>query len=334
MTWDFKDDLYQVQDNLGSIPFENKRVLVTGGAGFLGTWICTFLIGQDADVICLDNLSSGLKSNIVHLEKNSRFSFIQHDISEPISFQEKIDYVLHLASRASPLEFGKFSIEIIRANTLGTINALEVARLQGGKFLFASTSEAYGKSEIFPTPETYNGNVSTTGIRGGYTESKRAGEAICMAYLREHGTDIRIARIFNAYGPLMRGDGFYGRVIPRFISQAVNEDPITIFGEGLQMRSFCYVTDQIEGLLKLLTLDSMTGEVVNIGHNKEITILALANLIKKLAGSDSSLKFEALPEDDPPRRLPDISKAGRLLGWIPKVELEEGLVHMLPSFKD
>lgn len=323
------EDIQTINHHLGDLNFAGSRILVTGGAGFLGTWLCSVLVNQDADVICLDNLSSGLRDNIAHLERNPRFSFIQHDISEPIRFREKFDYVLHLASRASPLEFDKFPLEIIRANTLGTLQALEIASDHGAKFLFTSTSEAYGKADIFPTPESYNGNVSTTGIRGCYDESKRAGEAICMAYLREKGTDVRIARIFNTYGPLMRTDGVYGRVIPRFLSQSLKGDPITIFGEGYQTRSFCYVTDQVEGLLKLLKSNSAHGEVVNIGNDKEITILSLASLIKDITGSHSSMIFESLKEDDPIRRLPDITKARNLLGWVPKVQLDDGLRKVL-----
>jgi len=325
LTYDFSEDLQTISHHLGDLTFEDSRVLVTGGAGFLGTWLCSVLVGQGAEIICLDNLSSGLMKNIAHLEKNPRFSFIKHDISEPVHFRKKFDYVLHLASRASPLEFDQFPIEIIRANTLGTINALEIATAHGAKFLFTSTSETYGKAEVFPTPETYNGNVNTTGIRGCYDESKRVGEAICMAYLREHGTDIRIARIFNTYGPFMRADGVYGRVIPRFIAQALTGKPITIFGDGSQTRSFCYVTDLVEGLLKLLVSDSAKGEVVNMGSNTEITILSLSNLIREITGSESELQFEPLPEDDPLRRWPDISKARRLLGWRPKVDIESGI---------
>jgi UDP-glucuronate decarboxylase len=325
------EDIGTIQKNLPGISLDHSRVLVTGGAGFLGTWVCTCLIALGAEVVCLDNLSSGLRSNIAHLEKDPGFSFIRHDIAEPVHMGKKIDYVLHLASRASPLEFDQFPIEIIRANTLGTINALEVATTHGAKVLFTSTSEVYGRTAVFPTPETDNGNVNSIGLRGCYDESKRSGEAICMAYLREHGTDIRIARLFNTYGPFMRADGIYGRSIPRFVSQALAGEPITIFGDGSQTRSFCYVTDQIEGLLKLLVSDSAKGEVVNIGNDRETTILSLANLIREITRSDSELSFEPLPEDDPLRRVPDISKMNRILGWKPRVVLDAGIRKMIYS---
>lgn len=329
VTLDLSEGLEGIRRNLGNPDYHGSRFLVTGGAGFLGTWLCSFLVNQGADVLCLDNLSSGLRENVSRLEKNPRFSFILHDISEPIHFRQNIDYVFHLASRASPLEFDKFPLEIIRANTLGTMHALDIATEHGARLLFTSTSEVYGNAGIFPTPETYHGNVHTLGIRGCYDESKRMGEALCLAYLREKGTDVRIARIFNTYGPLMRADGVYGRVIPRFISQALNGEPMTIFGDGSQTRSFCYVTDQVEGLLRLLYSDSAKGEAVNIGNDKELAILSLAELIRSATGSSSGFNFEPLPEDDPVRRWPDISKATRLLQWRPKVNIETGIASMI-----
>ena len=329
MTWNLSGDLDTLQHHLKDVDCHHSRFLVTGGAGFLGTWLCSLLISQGAEVLCVDNLSSGLRHNISSLEKNPRFSFILHDIAEPIQFRQKIDYVLHLASRASPLEFDQFPLEIIRANTLGTMHALDIATAHGARFLYTSTSEVYGNADVFPTPESYHGNVNTLGIRGCYDASKRMGEAISLAYLREKGTDIRIARIFNTYGPLMRADGVYGRVIPRLISQALNGTPMTIFGDGSQTRSFCYVTDQVAGLLKLLYSDAAKGEVVNIGNDTDLTILCLADLIRSAAGSDSELTFEPLPEDDPVRRWPDISKATRLLGWRPKVDIETGIASMI-----
>ena len=211
-------DVKEIIRNLGEISFEDKVILITGGAGFLGSWLCDVLVEQGARVICVDNLSSGLESNISHLLNEENFKFMRHDISEPLKLDEKrVDIIMHLASRASPLEFDKYPIEIIRANTLGTMNMLELARKYGARFLFTSTSEVYGDAEIIPTPETYNGNVNPVGIRGCYDESKRCGEALCMAYLRQYDLDVRIARIFNTYGPRMRADGVYGRVVPRFI---------------------------------------------------------------------------------------------------------------------
>ncbi len=301
----------------------------------MGSWICDVLVEQGAKVICADNLSSGLNSNIRHLLDRMNFKFIRCDISEPIELDEKrVDLIMHLASRASPLEFDKFPIEIIRANTLGTMNMLELARKYNARFLFTSTSEVYGDAKVIPTPETYNGNVNPVGIRGCYDESKRCGEALCMAYLRQYNLDVRIARIFNTYGPRMRADGVYGRVIPRFITQALKNEPITIFGDGKQTRSFCYVTDQIEGLLRLAWFDECKGEVVNIGNPNEITILKLAEIIKEIANSDSEIKFCSPMPDDPRRRCPDITKAKTLLNWMPKIELEEGLRKTVEWFKE
>ena len=237
-------------DIFGSKNFEDKIVLVTGGAGFLGSWICEVLVEQGANVICLDNLVSGLNSNISHLMDKDNFKFIQHDITQPIFFDERIDVVMHLASRASPFEFEKFPIQILKANTLGIWGALGIAKKHGARFLYTSTSEVYGKAEEIPTSEEYRGNVNPVGPRSCYDEAKRCGESFVIAYRMQHGLDVRIARIFNTYGPRMRAEGVYGRVIPRFIEQALSNNPITIFGDGSQTRSFCYVTDQVEGLLK------------------------------------------------------------------------------------
>jgi UDP-glucuronate decarboxylase len=239
-----------------------------------------------------------------------------------------------MASRASPLEFEKFPIQIMKANTLGTWIALGIAKKNRARLLFTSTSEIYGESQIIPTPETYHGNVNTLGIRGCYDEAKRAGEATCMAYMRQHGVDVRIARIFNTYGPRMRSDGYYGRVVPRFIMQAFHNEPITIFGDGSQTRSFCYVTDQIEGLLRFVAKDNLQGEVINIGNPVELSISDLASLIKKITGSGSKLQYFPLPQDDPHRRCPVITKAHDLLDWSPKVNLETGLektIHYMTS---
>jgi len=328
-----QEGIKEIFKNLKDVSFEEQTILVTGGAGFLGSWLCDVLVEQNARVICLDNLASGLKTNISHLLGQENFKFVNHDISQPIFFDEKIDVVMHLASRASPLEFDKFPIQIMKANTLGTWISLGIAKKHGAKLLFTSTSEVYGDAQIIPTPETYNGNVNPVGIRGCYDESKRAGEAMCMAYARQHRLDVRIARIFNTYGPRMRADGVYGRVIPRFIHQALNNRPITIFGDGKQTRSFCYVTDQIEGLLRLAWFDSASGEVVNIGNPKEMTILELAEIVKEITNSNSPLEFHPLPPDDPKRRCPEISKAKKLLNWEPKVKLEEGLKKTIEWFK-
>jgi UDP-glucuronate decarboxylase len=319
------NDIDILLGNLGEVNFRGKTVLVTGGAGVLGSWMCEVLVNRGAKVICLDNLSSGLEANIEHLLQNDNFQFMEQDITELLYVKDRVDLVLHLASRASPFEFETFPLEILRANTLGTVNALEIAREHKAIFLFASTSETYGNPAVVPTPESYYGYVNSIGIRGCYDESKRCGEAYVMAYRKQYGMDVRIARIFNTYGPRMRPDGIYGRAIPRFISQALRNEPITVFGDGKQTRSFCYITDQIEGLLRLAFTETARGEVVNIGNDEEITVIDLAKMVKKLAGSSSNITFGLLPQDDPQRRCPDITKAKQILGWRPKVKLEDGL---------
>ncbi|MEE9474133.1 MAG: UDP-glucuronic acid decarboxylase family protein [Candidatus Hydrothermarchaeaceae archaeon] len=315
--------------------FEDKNVLITGGAGFLGSYICEALVESNARVTCLDNLSSGLASNITHLKDNENFRFIEHDISKPINFESKLDLVIHMASRASPFEFGKHPIQILKANTLGIWIALGIAKKHHARFVYTSTSEIYGNPDpkFIPTPETYNGNVNPIGPRSCYDEAKRAGEAFVIAYKHQHGMDVRMARIFNTYGPRMRADDIYGRVVPRFIDQALKGEDITIFGDGSQTRSFTYVSDQIDGLLRLAALDRAEGGVINIGNTNETTVLELANLIKKLADSSSEIAFHPLPKDDPERRCPDISKAKEILGWEPKVSLEEGLKNTIEWFK-
>jgi UDP-glucuronate decarboxylase len=320
-----KDDIKTVLQNISPVDFKGKTALVTGGAGFLGSWMCEVLTSQKARVICLDNLSSGLKANIEQLLQNDNFQFMERDITEPLYIKDRVDLVLHLASRASPFEFEHFPLEILRANTLGTVNALEIAREHKSVFLFASTSETYGNPSLVPTPESYYGNVNAIGPRGCYDESKRCGEAYVVAYRKQYDLDIRIARIFNTYGPRIRPDGIYGRAIPRFISQALEGEPITVFGDGKQTRSFCYVTDQIEGLLRLALFEKARGQVINIGNDEEITVIDLAKMIKSITGSSSSITFGPLPQDDPQRRCPDITKAKQVLGWRPKVKLEDGL---------
>ena len=321
-------------DVFGSRSIEGKNILVTGGAGFLGSWICEVLIEQQAKVICLDNLASGLESNITHLMHEENFKFVKHDITQPIFFDERIDVVMHLASRASPFEFEKYPIQILKANTLGIWVALGIAKKHNARFLYTSTSEVYGNAEEIPTSEEYRGNVNPVGPRSCYDEAKRCGESYVIAYKMQHDLDTRIARIFNTYGPRMRAEGVYGRVIPRFIEQALSNKPITIFGDGYQTRSFCYVTDQVEGLLNLAFFERAKGEVVNIGSDEEMTILELAKLIQELVKSDSEIVFKELPEDDPLRRKPDITKAKEILGWKPKVELKEGLLKMIKWFEE
>ncbi len=328
-----KNDINKVIEKLGTTKFNAKTILITGGAGFLGSWLCDALIELGAKVICLDNLCSGLRQNIAHLLSKPNFSFIEHDIAQPLSLNKKVDMVMHLASRASPFEFEKYPLEILRANTLGTLNALEIVRENKALFLYASTSEIYGNPSLVPTPESYYGNVNPVGARGCYDESKRCGEAYAVAYHNQYGLDIRIARIFNTYGPRMRADDIYGRVIPRFIDQALKKQPLTIFGDGKQTRSFCYVTDQVEGLLRLAYMAEGKGEIVNIGSDKEVSIIDLARLVTTLTGSASELSFHPLPEDDPQRRCPDITRAKAVLGWQPEVTLETGLTRTIDWFQ-
>ncbi|MGZ4870081.1 MAG: UDP-glucuronic acid decarboxylase family protein [Halobacteriota archaeon] len=310
-----------------------KTVLVTGGAGFLGSWLCDVLVKLDANVICLDNLASSLESNILDLRTKDNFAFIKHDITQPIFLDEAVDVVLHLASRASPFEFQRFPIQILKANTLGIWVALGIAKRHNARLLYTSTSEIYGNATEIPTSEEYTGNVNPVGARSCYDEAKRCGESFVAAYRLQHGMDTRIARLFNTYGPRMRADDVYGRVVPRFIEQALEDSPITVFGDGSQTRSFCYVTDQIVGLLRFALSDGLDGKTVNIGNDEEITIVALAETIKKLTNSKSKLEFGTLPKDDPLRRRPDIRKAKDLLNWKPTVGLEQGLERTIQWFR-
>ncbi len=315
--------------------FVDKEILITGGAGFLGSYMCEALVNSNAKVTCLDNFASGLTSNIAHLRDNENFRFVEHDISKPINLEIKFDLVMHMASRASPFEFEKYPIQILKANTLGIWIALGIAKKHNARFVYTSTSEIYGDPDpkFIPTSETYNGNVNPVGPRSCYDEAKRAGEAFVIAYKHQHGMDVRMVRIFNTYGPRMRAKDIYGRAVPRFIEQALKGDDITVFGDGSQTRSFTYVSDQIDGLLRLAALDRARGEVINIGNTNETTILELANLIKRLTNSSSKITFHPLPEDDPQRRCPNISKAKDILEWEPKVGLEEGLEHTIEWFK-
>ncbi|MHA1268796.1 MAG: UDP-glucuronic acid decarboxylase family protein [Candidatus Helarchaeota archaeon] len=315
--------------------FEDMTILITGGAGFLGSWLCDVLVRKEARVICLDNLYSGKMGNIQHLMELENFKFINHDISKEIFFDEKIDFIFHMASRASPFEFTQFPIQILKANTLGTWIVLGIAKKHGAKLFYTSTSEVYGDPapEFIPTPETYNGNVNPNGVRSCYDEAKRAGEAYVSAYKIQHGLNTRIVRIFNTYGPRIRAGSLYGRVIPNFITQALNNNPITVFGDGNQTRSFTYVCDQIIGILKFASTPKARDEIINIGNINETTILDLAKLIKKLTHSNSEIIFKPLPPDDPKRRCPDISKAKRLIDWEPTISLEDGLKDMIQWFK-
>lgn len=315
--------------------FENLNILVTGGAGFLGSWLCDVLVKLHANVICIDNLSSGLFENINHLIANDNFSFIKHDISTPYLPKCKIDIIFHFASRASPTEFEKYPIQILKANTLGTWVALGITKKYNATLIYASTSEVYGNPDNsnIPTSEIYYGNVNPIGPRSSYDESKRAGEAFAMAYFRQHELDIRILRIFNTYGPRMRLGAPYSRVIPNFITQALRNRDMTIFGEGTQTRSFTYVSDEISGILRSSLVYQCKGQVLNLGNNQETAIRELAQKIRELANSESQIKFYPLPKEDPQRRCPDIHKARTFLNWAPKIDLETGLKKTIAWYK-
>ena len=304
------------------------RILLTGGAGFLGSNLCDFLIREGHSVICMDSLITGKKDNIEHLLDNDNFEFIEHDVTEFIDVKGEIDYVLHFASPASPVDYLKYPIKTLKVGSLGTHNALGVAKKQKCKFLIASTSEVYGDPLVNPQPETYWGNVNPIGPRGVYDEAKRFAEAITLAYHRSHGIDTKIVRIFNTYGPRMRDHD--GRAIPNFIDQAIKGEPVTVYGDGLQTRSFCYVSDLIEGIYKLM--QSSLNEPVNIGNPNEMTLLDLAKKIIQLTYSKSNIEYKPLPVNDPKVRRPDITKAKKELSWQSVVALDDGLKSTIDWF--
>lgn len=316
-----------------------QTVLVAGGAGFIGSHLCEKLLEKQYKVICMDNLLTGNASNIETLKKHPHFTFIHQDITT-LDIQNSalaaVAYIFHLASPASPnvkseRSYMSYPIETLLVNSQGTHILLELAKKNKARFLFASTSEVYGDPSQHPQTEDYFGNVNPNGPRSVYDESKRFGEAITMAYVRKFDLDARIVRIFNTYGPLMQEDD--GRVVSNFINQALKGEPITIYGSGKQTRSFCYVSDMVEGLYKLMFVDGLQGEVINIGNPVEKTIEEFAILIKALVGSSSEIVYEGLPTDDPKQRRPDITKAKHALNWEPMVDLEEGLKKTIAYFK-
>jgi dTDP-glucose 4,6-dehydratase len=307
-----------------------KTVIVTGGAGFIGSHLCDRLINECFRVICLDNFITGTIENIRHLLKEKNFELIEHNVTKFIDLKEKVDFVLHFASLASPIDYLQFPIQTLKVGSLGTHNALGLAKQKKARFVLASTSEVYGDPLVHPQPETYWGHVNPTGVRGCYDESKRFAEAITMAYYRVHKIDTKIIRIFNTYGPRMRIHD--GRVVPNFIYQALNHKPITLYGKGTQTRSFCYIDDLIEGIFRVMR--SNINEPINLGNPCEFTILQLAKLVIKTTGSKSKIIFKPLPQDDPRKRQPDISRAKKILAWQPKVQIEEGLGRTLDWFKD
>ena len=305
------------------------KILLTGGAGFLGSHLSERLLSEGHHVICMDNLITGNEKNIAHLIPKSEFEFIKHDVSKYIVVKGDIDYVLHFASPASPIDYLEHPIKTLKVGSLGTHNALGVAKKYNAKFFLASTSEVYGDPLVNPQPETYWGNVNPVGPRGVYDEAKRFGEAITLAYHRVHGIDTKIVRIFNTYGERMRHND--GRVVPNFIDQALRDEPLTVYGDGSQTRSFCYVSDLVEGIVRLMMSD--LNEPVNIGNPAEMSILEFAETLKRLTDSKSEIVFEELPVNDPKVRRPDITKAKEMLGWEPKVDLEEGLKRTIESFR-
>ena len=305
------------------------RILITGAAGFLGSHLCDYFINKNYEVLAMDNLITGDLKNIVHLEKLSAFTFVNHDITEHITLEGELDFILHFASPASPIDYLKIPIQTLKVGSLGTHNCLGLARSKGARILIASTSEVYGDPQVHPQTENYWGHVNPIGPRGVYDEAKRFQEAITMAYHTYHGLETRIARIFNTYGPRMRLND--GRVLPAFIGQALRGEDLTVFGNGSQTRSFCYVDDLVDGIYKLLHSDHVSP--VNLGNPDEISILNFAEEIIELTNTKQKILFKELPEDDPTQRQPDISKAKEILKWSPKTTRTEGLKKTYEAFR-
>jgi len=306
------------------------RVLITGGAGFIGSHLCESFLRRGDEVVCMDNFSTGNRENVAALSSNPRFAMIDHNVSDYIEVDGPLDAVLHFASPASPVDYLEMPIQTLKVGSLGTHNALGLAKAKRAKFLLASTSEVYGDPLVTPQREDYWGNVNPIGPRGVYDEAKRFAEAMTMAYHRFHGLDTRIVRIFNTYGPRMRMRD--GRVVPNFMTQALKGTPLTVYGKGTQTRSFCYVDDLVRGLHRLLEVEHHLP--VNLGNPREMTVLEFAKKIIELTGSASEIVFHPLPQDDPQVRQPDISKARELLGWEPQVSLEEGLSQTIRFFTE
>jgi len=332
------DDVNRIVEELEDLrnKIEGKNFLITGGAGFIGSWICDTLNQLGANIFCIDNFVTGTKENIKHLLGRKNFELINSDVCS-ITDIKTPDYIIHAASIAAPQIYQKYPIKTLDANLVGTRKLLELAKEKNvASFLFTSTSEVYGHvpDEMIPTPETFYGYVNSFGPRCMYDEGKRAAEAYCYSYFKEYRLPIRIARIFNTYGPRLDvSSAGYGRVIIKFIEQSLKGKPLTVYGDGSQTRSFCYITDTVKGLLKLLLLDGLDGEVVNIGNDKEIKIIDLAYKIKDMTNSSSEITFQPLPKDDPPRRCPDLTKARNILGYAPRVGLEEGIRKTIEWYK-
>jgi dTDP-glucose 4,6-dehydratase len=306
------------------------RTLITGGAGFVGSHLCERFLAEGHDVICLDNFITGNPVNIQHLQGNPRFTYLRHNISNHVEIDGPVDQILHFASPASPVDYLRHPIATLKVGSLGTHNTLGLAKAKNASFLLASTSEVYGDPERHPQREDYWGNVNPIGIRGVYDEAKRFAEAMTMAYHRSHGLNTHIVRIFNTYGPRMRLDD--GRVVPNLMGQALRGEPLTVYGDGAQTRSFCFVADLVEGIYRLLHADF--HEPVNLGNPNEVTILDFANEILSLSGAKSRIEFKPLPQDDPKVRQPDISLARQLLGWEPQVSRDDGLKRTMAFFRN
>ena len=304
------------------------RTLVAGGAGFLGSHFCDYLLKNGHHVICMDNLVTGSLKNLEHIDSD-KFSFIKHDITKYIEIEEDLDFIFHFASPASPVDYLRYPIKTLKVGALGTHNVLGLAKAKKVRILLASTSEVYGDPKVHPQDEEYWGNVNPVGPRGVYDEAKRFAEAMTMAYHKKHNIETRIARIFNTYGTRMRKDD--GRVVPTFVNQALKGEDITVFGDGNQTRSFCHVSDMIEGIYKLMMSDYILP--INLGNPDEMTILELANYIKKITNSKSKIAFHPLPENDPKTRKPDISRAKKILEWEPKINFEKGMEEFIEWFK-
>jgi len=326
------EDIKNISANLDVSIFKDEKMLITGGAGFLGSYLCDLFVNLGSHVTCLDNFSTSTLGNIDHLIKTKNFRLLRDDVSK-INIKETFNYIFHFSSRASPEDYQLHPVETLITNSVGSHEILKLAVKGGSRILFASTSEIYGDPQVIPTPEDYWGNVNPIGVRSCYDEGKRFGEALFMAYYREYDLDMRIVRIHNTYGPRIRSDGNYARALPRFINQALKGEDITVYGDGSQTRSFCYISDTIRGVIAAISNNKATGEVFNIGNPREISILELAEKIKGSIHSASEIVFQPLPEDDPKRRKPSIEKARKKLKWQPDISLENGLKRTIEWFK-
>jgi UDP-glucuronate decarboxylase len=319
-----REDIERIRYQVKGEFFAEKNVLVTGGAGFIGSWLCDVLVDLGAKVMVVDDFSTGRTKNIDHLMKNAKFRLMKSDVCR-FRGKEKFDVILHMAGHASPDEYQVHPIETLQTSAVGTKNMAELARKNDAILLFASTSEVYGDAEVIPTPESYWGKVNPVGPRSCYDEGKRFAEALLVAYGMQYGLNVRVPRIFNSYGPRLREDGLYGRAMSRFISQALTDQPITVYGDGKQTRSFCYIADTVTALMLLTENSKAKGEVINLGNTHEVTIIDLAEKVRQITKCKSTIEFHPLPKDDPKRRCPDTSKIKKLVGWKPNVVFDEGL---------